>query len=196
MDTTVLLERIAFLCKNKGVNATTAFRDSGVGKNFKSNLKTAGASDKNLRLLANYFNVPLEYLIGEADESLITANAMGEVIEWLTDNGYDISEDDNSSYTISRNGDFCCVTAADFANECMAIREEAKDGFELAMLDWEHRNFHSKDEYVNLTEQEKTLLALFRNTTEEGRFEMITSFTNIRNAIEKNNNEEIKKSIG
>ena len=43
----------------------------------------------------------------------------------------------------------------------------------------------TNDIFPDLTEQEKTLIRLFRETTEEGRFEMIAAFTNIKNAIEK-----------
>lgn len=50
MNFDLLLERIDKLCARKGVNRTTAFIESKVGKNFKSNLKTAGASDKTLLL--------------------------------------------------------------------------------------------------------------------------------------------------
>ena len=39
MDKELLMERITALCKEKGVNLTTAFEQSGVGKNFRSNLK-------------------------------------------------------------------------------------------------------------------------------------------------------------
>lgn len=46
MDKELLMERITALCKEKGVNLTTAFEQSGVGKNFRSNLKTSNPSDK------------------------------------------------------------------------------------------------------------------------------------------------------
>ena len=62
------MERITALCKEKGVNLTTAFEQSGVGKNFRSNLKTSNPSDKKLYLLAKYFNVSSEYLLGEETE--------------------------------------------------------------------------------------------------------------------------------
>ena len=39
MNKELLMERITALCKEKGVNLTTAFEQSGVGKNFRSNLK-------------------------------------------------------------------------------------------------------------------------------------------------------------
>ena len=40
MNKELLMERITALCKEKGVNLTTAFEQSGVGKNFRSNMKT------------------------------------------------------------------------------------------------------------------------------------------------------------
>lgn len=67
MNNTLLLKRIDELCAEKGVNKTTAFTESHVGKNFASNLKTANPSQKNLALLAEYFNCTIEYLTGESD---------------------------------------------------------------------------------------------------------------------------------
>lgn len=67
MDNALLLKRIDELCKEKGVNKTTAFTESHVGKNFASNLKTANPSQKNLTLLAEYFNCTIEYLLGKSD---------------------------------------------------------------------------------------------------------------------------------
>ncbi|MBQ8005235.1 MAG: hypothetical protein IJ303_02870 [Clostridia bacterium] len=39
------------------------------------------------------------------------------------------------------------------------------------------------DSSIYLTEQEKTLIRMFRETTEEGRFEMITAIMNIQKRI-------------
>lgn len=50
--------------------------------------------------------------------------------------------------------------------------------------------------FTDLTEQEKTLLRLFRETTEEGRFEMIAAFMNIKNAIEKKPTSENTSAVG
>lgn len=50
--------------------------------------------------------------------------------------------------------------------------------------------------FTDLTEQEKTLLRLFRETTEEGRFEMIAAFMNIKNAIEKKHTGENTTAVG
>ena len=50
--------------------------------------------------------------------------------------------------------------------------------------------------FTDLTEQEKTLLRLFRETTEEGRFEMITAFMNIKTAIEKKPTSENTSAVG
>ena len=50
--------------------------------------------------------------------------------------------------------------------------------------------------FTDLTEQEKTLLRLFRETTEEGRFEMIAAFMNIKTAIEKKPTSENTSAVG
>jgi len=72
-----LLERIKTLSAAKGVSPSKAFIDSRVGKNFISNLKTANPSEGKLTMLANYFGVSIEYLIGESDEILPIKKAPG-----------------------------------------------------------------------------------------------------------------------
>ena len=49
----------------------TAFIESGVGKNFKSNLKTSNPSMGKLTMLAVYFNVPVNYLLGKSPRPTI-----------------------------------------------------------------------------------------------------------------------------
>ena len=50
----------------------------------------------------------------------------------------------------------------------------------------EFKNFQNSEQLIDqpLTEQEKTLLTVFRETTEEGRMEMIAAIINIKKAIE------------
>lgn len=60
-----ILEKIDLLCSSNRVNRTTAFTESGVGKNFASNLcqgKTPSA--EKIKMLADYFNVSTDYLLG------------------------------------------------------------------------------------------------------------------------------------
>lgn len=65
-----LIQRIKELCAEKGIKPTTAYIESGVGKNFKSNMSYAEPSLGKLNLLANYFEVTIEYLIGETNERI------------------------------------------------------------------------------------------------------------------------------
>ena len=68
MNKTVLIKRIENLCKERNITMNTAFLESGVGKNFKSNLKNANPTLGKLTLLALYFGVSREYLTGESNE--------------------------------------------------------------------------------------------------------------------------------
>ena len=68
VDVDVLLKRIDELSADRGINRTTAFEQSGVGKNFKSNLSIAKPSIGKITQLANYFEVPVDYLIGKTDD--------------------------------------------------------------------------------------------------------------------------------
>lgn len=47
-----------------------------------------------------------------------------------------------------------------------------------------------------LTEQEQTLIALFRETTEEGRLEMISAFMDIKSRVEKKVTGEDSALVG
>ena len=67
MDKEILIKRIEQLCEERKIKPTTAFKESGVGKNFKSNLNTANPSLGKVTLLANYFGVSREYLLGETE---------------------------------------------------------------------------------------------------------------------------------
>jgi transcriptional regulator with XRE-family HTH domain len=68
MNKDLLIERIELLCKERKIKPTTAYIESGVGKNFKSNLNIANPTLGKIILLAEYFNVSREYLLGETDE--------------------------------------------------------------------------------------------------------------------------------
>lgn len=141
MNKELLIEQITALCKEKGVSMHTAFVESGVGKNFKSNLKTSDPSNKNLALLARYFNVTVAYLLGDETTEDLTQRAVGLVIEWLNDNGYEVEQDENDTYTIGKDGKFVHMPSCDFAVESLKIKTASEDGFELAMEDWERRSF-------------------------------------------------------
>lgn len=67
MNKELLIKRIELLCKERNISLTTAFLQSGVGKNFKSNMNTSNPSMGKLTMLANYFNVTVNYLLGETD---------------------------------------------------------------------------------------------------------------------------------
>ncbi|MBE6706498.1 MAG: helix-turn-helix transcriptional regulator [Ruminococcaceae bacterium] len=68
MNKELILERIQILCDKQNISLNIAFKESGVGKNFKSNFKTSNPSIGKLTMLANYFNVPVDYLLGKTDE--------------------------------------------------------------------------------------------------------------------------------
>lgn len=63
-----LLKRIESLCNERGITPNTAFIESGVGKNFKSNLKYANPSLGKITMLANYFDVSVDYLLGKTSK--------------------------------------------------------------------------------------------------------------------------------
>ena len=189
------MERITTLCKEKGVNLTTAFEQSGVGKNFRSNLKTSNPSKKNLYLLAEYFNVSVEYLLGEENNEDLVRKAMGLMIEWLMDNEYDVQEDENNVYTIGKDGQYVYLSNTDLATESLKIKATAEEGFELAMLDWERQNFVSKHSDP-LSEEESYSLQKFRSTTREGKAQIYRAVLGICEDIEKKHTSKNPSAVG
>ena len=69
MNIELLLQRLTDLAASRGESLNTVFLNSGVGKNFKSNLKNANPSLGKLTMLANYFGVSVDYLLGKTDEA-------------------------------------------------------------------------------------------------------------------------------
>lgn len=143
--------------------------------------------------VSEYFGVSVEYLKGEEDDSAVAAKAMGEVMEWLQDNDYEISEDENNMFAIGKNGEYCYLTNADFATESLAIKKVAEEGFELAMLDWERRNFQTCYE---LSEEEAFLIKTYRKTGTEGRARIHQLLLNISDEEEKKSTSKDTKAIG
>lgn len=68
MDKNLLVERLKTLADERGISLTKAFTESGVGKNFISNMKTSNPSMGKITMLANYFGVSVDYLLGKTDE--------------------------------------------------------------------------------------------------------------------------------
>ena len=81
MDKKILLERIETLCQERKITLNTAFTESKVGKNFKSNLNYAEPTLGKVRLLADYFRVSVEYLLGESGERKEKSPAGAELEE-------------------------------------------------------------------------------------------------------------------
>ena len=70
----VLYEKIEGLCDSKGIKVGRMCADIGIHRSVLGNLssgKSKTLSTKNLKLIAEYFNIPIDYLIdlGEPDPS-------------------------------------------------------------------------------------------------------------------------------
>ena len=183
------------LCIEKNISPASAMKELGLSNSVYSKwTDTSLPRPATLMKIANYFGVSVDYLRGEEDDTAVASLALGEVLEWLEDNEYEVDEDENNVYTISKEGKSRYVSNSDLAMESLAIKETAKDGFELAMLDWERRNF---GDYCNLSEQEKAIVRLLRSTTEDGRLDMIASLKDIQKNVEKKKSTATdKKAIG
>lgn len=64
MNNQIILERIDAECAKKGIVRATALIESGAGRNFGSNLRSSKPSVEKIQLLADYFDVSVDYLLG------------------------------------------------------------------------------------------------------------------------------------
>lgn len=87
MNYNIMLEKIDILCSSKGITRTTAFIESGVGKNFAYNINQGKTpSTEKLQQIATYFNVTTDYLLGN-DTSRAKDPATDEEIKFALFNG-------------------------------------------------------------------------------------------------------------
>lgn len=96
IDKEVLMQRIELLCAEKGISLNEAFVQSKVGKNFKANLRYSEPSLGKIKLLADFFGVTVEYLIGKTDyrceKQKSPAPAGLKEKHWLLITAYDKAE--------------------------------------------------------------------------------------------------------
>lgn len=158
-----------------------------------------------LNAIATFFGVSVEFLTGVEDEEEYASRVMGLVVEWLIDNDFEYIEEDDGTVCISKDGNSIHLVMGDFATECMVIKKTSEDGFELAMLDWERRNFTSVDASHNniisrsrniindspnatltvndteLSKQERELIKMYREFSLEEQLSLITYALKVKN---------------
>lgn len=167
-------ENLSALLKERGLTRKKFLEDMHMGKNqftyWSKSQKLPNPS--TLDAIANYFDVPVTYLIGEEACETSATRAMDEVVDWLTDNGYTVEQDENGDYTIGKDGKYCYYSTGDFIADCLAVKTSAANGFELAMREWEKAEF--PDTTLTLTDEERLLLEAYRSATAQGRFNIVS----------------------
>lgn len=196
-------EIFARLCTEKGEAPNAVCEKLGLSNSTYSFWKKNDSKPRETTLIkiAEYFNVSVSYLTESGDDEEYTNRVMGLVVEWLLDNDYEYSEE-NESVTIGKDGDYIHFSMGDFATESMRIKAISEEGFELAMEDWERRNFEQhidnnyksnnvtdsenvinnspnatltvKDDDSGLSKQEKELVDLYRNFSLEQQVKLLT----------------------
>lgn len=82
MDFNRLQNVIQKLCDNRGIKPRTAYEESGVGRSFYDNIRKGSVpSVEKLQALAVYFNVSVDYLIGNTDVPEVNRSAETPAME-------------------------------------------------------------------------------------------------------------------
>lgn len=82
MDFNRLQNVIQKLCDNRGIKPRTAYEESGVGRSFYDNIRKGSVpSVEKLQALAVYFNVSLDYLVGNTDVPEVNRSAETPAME-------------------------------------------------------------------------------------------------------------------
>jgi len=69
-DSEVLINRINVLCEYSGITKAKLFEECGLNKNIVNNLKRGSIpSVDKIAIIADYFNVSVDYLLGRTEDS-------------------------------------------------------------------------------------------------------------------------------
>lgn len=92
-----LYDRIQSLCKSKGVSGSRMCLDLGLSKSTMSDLKagrTKGMSTSTAQKIASYFDVTVDYLLGEEEQKENPATAYGDEVKKPASR-YDLLNEEN-----------------------------------------------------------------------------------------------------
>ena len=76
-----MFERIQELAKKKDKNLKTASEEMGYSKNYLYSLKNQSPKAENLKVIADYFGVTTDYLLGREEKSKYTSEDLDEMID-------------------------------------------------------------------------------------------------------------------
>lgn len=82
-ETMDMKERIQALCKEKGISVNKLEKDLGFGTGYVSKLGKSTPNTAKIKLIADYFNVSVDYLM-TGEENSITDDMVSEHIELIS----------------------------------------------------------------------------------------------------------------
>lgn len=152
------VDRLNLLLKREGLTRAKFLENIQMGKNsityWEKNNTMPNLS--TLTVIANYFGVSVDYLRGTEDMGDYVDTAVDMVLAWLENHGYQHTTE-NNSVTITKDGKSVHRTEKDFSGDCLLIKRESMDGFNLAMKDWERRRFVVDESCTVITENENVI---------------------------------------
>ena len=104
---------ITTLCDKKGVTPAKMCRDIGVTKSMMSDLKygrISSVSQKNLELIADYFGVSVDYLLGKTKKGTVMVPVYGRIAAGIPDEMIeDIEDYEEISEAMASQGEYLAL---------------------------------------------------------------------------------------
>lgn len=100
----VVFDRLKYLCDSQGISINTLEERIGLSKNVLYSWKKKVPGGNNLKLVADYFGVTTDYLLGRTDTPQFTAKNERDVQKMLTELKERLSNEHTLAY-LKNNGE-------------------------------------------------------------------------------------------
>lgn len=164
-----MLERLRTLSLERGRSLGAVCDETHIGKNFVSNINGgAGPSKKNLAILAEYFNVTVEYILGQEDDTARSDREVQNMLDWLRHHQFKVEQDSNGNYIISKNGKTNYYQLSELQRMSRRISLESQNWYDLAMTEWENQQYLKSQpiSIYSLNPEERAIIEAYRNCTD------------------------------
>lgn len=194
-------ERLNQLCAEHNVKLTNVVKELGMSTGNQSKWKNGVVPKSDiLKKFAGYFNVSVDYLLGNTiyrtvDEAAtafeITADrAVENLVEWLEDHEFEVGSNDNDNgagveWYISKNGKIRHYEENMFKAECVSLSETIVNAGDFIYEQWTASQLEEVETSIDLNEDEAELIWIFRKLNRPAIHELMAKAYELRDRVEK-----------